>query len=228
MARADRSSSTSAGSRWRPGWLQAGPPHKPTDEPVYHLSMIMSDRRRLSRMLKRQDRAFARSCEVEGERRHCAGWFLTLGGIRSAERALGQGPKAALYVCPAVIDSQIFSRTGLLSRRCLTSSSLRQKPPSGPALPGPAGSICFCLACRPRRCLKEGRSRLFDDRNGLCPCRNRQSRVRPSTVFRSARSALDQALAANREREASNTCDDDFPVGMQRPAAHKVIVRTIS
>jgi hypothetical protein len=32
--------------------------------------------------------------------------------MSDAERALGEGPKAAFYVRPAIIDSQIFSRTG--------------------------------------------------------------------------------------------------------------------
>jgi hypothetical protein len=30
---------------------------------------------------------------LKGERRHCAGWFRTLGVFDSAERALGEGPK---------------------------------------------------------------------------------------------------------------------------------------
>jgi hypothetical protein len=94
---------------------------------------------------------------LKGERRRLV---PHVGGIRSAERALGEGPKAAFYVRPAVIDSQIFSRTGSLSRRCPTCSSLRRNPPSGPALPGLGGVDLFLPSCRP----KEGRSRLFDGR----------------------------------------------------------------
>ena len=75
--------------------------------------------------------------------------------VRSALRSLvGQIDAAAFYVRPAVINSQIFSRTGSLSRRCPTCSSLRRNP--RPDLPSRvwAGSIRFCLACRPRRWLK--------------------------------------------------------------------------
>ena len=69
-------------------------------------------------------------------------------------------------------------------------------------------------ACRPRRWLKEGRSHLFDGRHALCPCRDRES-LEVSDSFRSARSAVDQALATNRECEAPNPRDDDFPAEMQ-------------
>ena len=117
---------------------------------------------------------------LKGGRRHCARWLGTL-GIRSAERALGEGPKADFYVRRAVIDSQIFSRIGSLSRRCLTSSSLRRKPPSGPALPGLGGVYLFLPSLSLEA--KEGRSRLFDGRHGLCPCRDRESRSRSSTIF---------------------------------------------
>ena len=98
-----------------------------------------------------------------------------------AEGALGEGPKTDFYVRRAVINSQIFSRIGSLSRRCLTSSSLRRKPPSGPALPGLGGVYLFLPSLSLEA--KEGRSRLFDGRHGLCPCRDRKSRSRSSTIF---------------------------------------------
>jgi hypothetical protein len=97
-----------------------------------------------------------------------------------AEGALGEGPKTAFYVRPPVIDSQIFSRIGSLSRRCrpaLIAASL----PSGPALPGLGGVYLFLPSLSLEA--KEGRSRLFDGRHGLCPCRDRESRSRSSTIF---------------------------------------------
>ena len=117
---------------------------------------------------------------LKGGRRHCARWLGTL-GIRSAERALGEGPRTAFYVRPPVIDSQIFSRIGSLSRRCrpaLIAASL----PSGPALPGLGGVYLFLPSLSLEA--KEGRSRLFDGRHGLCPCRDRKSRSRSSTIFK--------------------------------------------
>jgi hypothetical protein len=143
--------------------------------------MMMNDGRRLSRMVRRRDRAFAPSCEVERGASALGRLVPHVGGIRSAERALGEGPKAAFSVRRAVIDSQIFSRIGSLSRRCLTSSSLRRKPPSGPALPGLGGVYLFLPSLS--REAKECGSRLFDGRHWLCPCRDRESRSRSSTIF---------------------------------------------
>lgn len=74
--------------------------------------MMMSYRRRLSRMVRRRDRVFAGLCELEGGASALRRLVPHVGSIRSAERALGEGPKAAFYVRRAVIDSQIFSRIG--------------------------------------------------------------------------------------------------------------------
>jgi hypothetical protein len=94
------------------------------------------ERQALSRMVRRRDRALTPSCEVERGALAPRRLVPHVGGIRSAERALGEGPKAAFYVRPAVIDSQIFSRTGSLSRRCPTCSSLPRKAPVRTCPPG--------------------------------------------------------------------------------------------
>jgi hypothetical protein len=167
-ARADRSSSTSVGSRWRPGRSQAWPPHKPTEEPVYPWAMgrfmMMSDRRRLSRMVRRRDRALTPSCEVERGASALRRLVLHVGGIRSAERALGEGPKAA-FMSVRLSSIRKFSVVPVHCRGAARLQLIAAKSPR-PDLPSRvwAGSICFCLACRPRRWLKEGRSRLFDGR----------------------------------------------------------------
>jgi hypothetical protein len=157
MARADRSSSTSAGSRWRPGRSQAWPPHKPTEEPVYPWAMgrfiMMSDRRRLSRMVRRRDRAFAPSCEVERGASALPRLVPHVGGIRSAERALGKGPKAALLVWLSSIRK--FSVVPVHCRGAIRPAALCGESPR-PDLPSRvwAGSLFFCAARRPRRWLK--------------------------------------------------------------------------
>ena len=122
---------------------------------------MMSDRRRLSRMVRRRDRAFVPSCEVERGASALRSLVPHVGDIRSAERALGEGPKAAFYVRPAVIDSQIFSRTGSLSRRCPTCSSLRRKPPSGPALPGLGGVYLFLPSLSPEALAEDKADHVF-------------------------------------------------------------------
>jgi hypothetical protein len=86
---------------------------------------------------------------------------LLVGGIRSAERALGEGPKAAFIVRLAVIDSQIFSRTGSLTRRCPTCSSLRRTPPSGPALPGLGGVYLFLPSLSPEALAEDKADHVF-------------------------------------------------------------------
>jgi hypothetical protein len=127
------------GSRWRPGRSQASPPHKPTEEPVYPWAtgrfMMMSDRRRLSRMVRHRDRALTPSCEVE---RGASALRRLVPHVEvfGPPNALGEGPNAAFYVRPTVIDSQIFSRTGSLSRRCPTCSSLPRKAPVRTCPPG--------------------------------------------------------------------------------------------
>ena len=122
---------------------------------------VESTLRRLSRMVRRLDRAFAPSCEVERGASALGRLVPHVGGIRSAERALGEGPKAAFNVRRAVIDSQIFSRIGSLSRRCLTSSSLRRKPPSGPALPGLGGVYLFLLMLSPEALVEDMADHVF-------------------------------------------------------------------
>ena len=81
--------------------------------------------------------------------------------MSDAERALGEGPKAAFYVRPAIIDSQIFSRTGSLTRRCPTCSSLRRTPPSGPALPGLGGVYLFLPSLSPEALAEDKADHVF-------------------------------------------------------------------
>ena len=149
MARADRSSPTSAGSRWRPGRSQAWPPHKPTEEPVYPWAtsrLMMSDRRRLSRMVRRRDRGFAPSCSCEVERGASALRRLVphVGGIRSAERALGEDPKAA-FMSVRLSSIRKFSVVLVNCRGDIRPAAHCGEPPR-PDLPSRvwAGSICFC------------------------------------------------------------------------------------
>jgi hypothetical protein len=81
--------------------------------------------------------------------------------MSDAERALGEGPKAAFYVRPAIIDSQIFSRTGSLSRRCPTCAHCGDPSPSGPALPGLGGVYLFLLKLSPEALVEDMADHVF-------------------------------------------------------------------
>jgi hypothetical protein len=57
------------------------------------------------------------------------------------------------------------------------------KAPVRTCPPGLGGVYFFCAACRPKCWLKTRPITSFDGRHGLCPCRDRESRSRSSTIF---------------------------------------------
>jgi|ERR1700733_265252 Bacterial regulatory helix-turn-helix protein, lysR family len=91
---------------------------------------------------------------LKGERRHCAGWFRPRWARVSS-----------CLLCPSGCHRFANFQSYRFIVAALSDLQLIAANPR-PDLPSRvwAGSICFCLACRPRRWLKEGRSRLFDGR----------------------------------------------------------------
>ena len=147
-ARADRSSSTSVGSRWRPGRSQAWPPHKPTG----------------GAGLPMGDGSFH-----DDERR----------GTRAGRGSQGCLLCSSGYHRFANFQSYRFMTAALSDLR-----SLRRPLPVRTCPPGSGRGLfvsAYVVARGAGR--RHGRSRLFDGRHGLCPCRDRESRLRSSTIL---------------------------------------------
>ena len=165
--------------------------------------LMVSDRRRLSRMVRRRDRGFAPSCSCEVERGAALRRPVPhVGGIRSAERALGEGPKAAFIVRLAVINSQIFSRTGSLSRRCPTCSSLRRTP--RPGLPTRVwGVYSFLPSLSPEALAEDKADHVFLMVGmGCAHAGTLKSRSRSSTIFEASGPRLIKRSHQSRVRGA--------------------------
>jgi hypothetical protein len=86
-----------------------------------------------------------------------------VGSLRSAERA-GRGSQGCLLCSSGGHRFANFQSYRFIVASLSDLQLIAAKAPSGPALPGLGGVYFFCVACRPRRWLKEGRSRLFDGR----------------------------------------------------------------
>jgi Bacterial regulatory helix-turn-helix protein, lysR family len=111
---------------------------------------------------------------LKGERRHCAGWFRPRWARVSS-----------CLLCPsgchrfANFQSYRFIVAALSDLR-----SLRRPLPVRTCPPGSGRGLfvsAYVVARGAGR--RHGRSRLFDGRHGLCPCRDRESRLRSSTIF---------------------------------------------
>jgi hypothetical protein len=129
--------------------------------------------------------------------------------------------KDAFYVRPAVIDSQIFRRTGSLSRRCPTCSSLPRKAPVQTC---PPEVDLFCLAVARK---KADHVFLMVER-GLCSSRDPESRSRSSTIFEARGPRLIKRwlpIASARRRTRVMTI---FLRKCTTGGPHKLIVRSTS
>ena len=80
-------------------------------------------------------------------------------------------------------------------------------------LPG-SGRVYFSASLSPEALAKAGHVFLMVDLDCAHSWTVNRRSMSP-TIFRSARSALDQALVTNRECEAPNPRDDNFPAEMQ-------------
>jgi hypothetical protein len=132
-------------------------------------------------MVRRRDRGFAPSCSCEVERGASALRRLVphVGGIRSAERALGEGPKL-LFMFVWLSSIRKFSVVPVHCRGAVRPAAHYGESPR-PDLPSRvwAESICFCLAVARK---KADHVFLMIER-GLCPSRDPESCSRFSTIF---------------------------------------------
>lgn len=94
--------------------------------------------------------------------------------------ALGKGLKLP-FMSVRLSSIRKFSVVPVHCRGAVRPAAHCGEPPSGPALPGLGGVYLFLPSLSPEA--KEGGSRLFDGRHLLCPCRDRESRSRSSTIF---------------------------------------------
>jgi hypothetical protein len=122
--------------------------------------MMMSDRRRLSRMVRRRDQALTPSCEVERGASVLRRLAPHVGGIRSAERALGEGPKAA-FMSVRLSSIRKFSVVPVHCRGAARLQLIAANPPSGPALPGPGGVYSFLPNLSPKALAEDRADHVF-------------------------------------------------------------------
>jgi hypothetical protein len=164
MARADRSSSTSAGSRWRPGRSQAWPQHKPTEEPVYPWAMgrfmMMSDRPRLSRVVRRRDRALTPSCEVERGASALRRLVPHVEVFGSPNARWARVPRLP-FMSVRLSSIRKFSVVPVHCRGAVRPAAHCGEPPSGPALPGLGGVYSFLPNLSPEALAEDRADHVF-------------------------------------------------------------------
>jgi hypothetical protein len=127
----------------------------------------------------------------KAERWHCAVWFRTIGGMQSAEGALGEGSQGSLLCSSGYHRFANFQSFRFIIAALSDLQLIAAKAPVRTCPPGSGQDRFLLRSVSPEALAEDEADQVFLMVDmGLCPCRDRESRSRSSTILEAPRRRL--------------------------------------